>query len=63
MSSMWEKLFLHVLRDKGDDPYIRKLVARTDKHKSKEQIDKDHLQISINYGRTKKFLDNSAGYK
>lgn len=53
MSLMGEKISPCVLKDKGEDSYIRKLVARVDKHKSEKQLDKQHLQISINYGRGK----------
>lgn len=56
MSLMWEKISPCVLKDKGENIYIRKLVARADEHKSEEQIDKQHLQISINYGRGKEFF-------
>ena len=70
MSLMREKVSPWFLTDKGDDIHIRKLVAMADENKSEEQIDKQHLQISINYGGGKEVLGQLglgiqalAGYK
>lgn len=48
---MSEKISPYVLKDKKDDIYIRKLVVRSDEHKTEEQIDKQSLEMSIHYGR------------
>lgn len=63
MTLMWENISPCVLKEKGEDIYIKKLLAMADELKSEEQIDNQHLQISINYGRGNEFFGPLKAFK